>query len=61
MPSGPMFKIWSKSHEFKGKTDDNSRVLDVVDDDYGCSSLGLVASVTFWIVIICSKEPVFKI
>ena len=38
-PEGAMFEIWLKSDKFEGiknpsKIDDDSRVLDGVDDDY---------------------------
>jgi hypothetical protein len=50
-----------KASRTPSKIDDNSRVLDGVDDDYGHSWLGLVSLAMFWIVSICSKEAMFKI
>ena len=38
------------------KIDDNFRVFDFVDDDYGHFWLGVVSSVMFLIVSICSKD-----
>ena len=50
-----------KASRTLSKMDDISGVFAGDDDDCGCSWLGLVSLMTFWMVCICSEEALFKI
>ena len=50
-----------KASRTLSKMDDISGVFAGVDDDCGCSWLGLVSLMMFWMVCICSEEALFKI
>ena len=50
-----------KASRTLSKMDDISGVFAGVDDDCGCTWLGLVSLMTFWMVCICPQEAMFKI
>ena len=50
-----------KASRTLSKMDDISGVFAGVDDDFGCSWLGLVSLMTFWMVCTCPEEAMFKI
>ena len=50
-----------KASRTLSKMDYTLGVFPGVDDDCGCSWLGLVSLMTFWMVCICSEEALFKI
>ena len=43
------------------KIDDVTGVIAGVDEDCGCSRMGVVSLMTVWMVHICSAEAMFKI
>ena len=50
-----------KASRTLSKIDDISGVFDGIDDDCGCSWLGLMSLMTFWMVCLCSEEAMLKI
>ena len=50
-----------KASRTLSKMDDISGVFAGDDDDCGCSWLGLVSLMTFWVICICPEEAMFKI